>query len=186
MTVTEISTQELTYYKFHEYNFYIDAQNVHKSLQYYHQRTIDWGRFMVYCKERFQATQVKIFFGYVQKYQTLYNSLRSYGYEICFKETLILPDGTIKWNVDIDIAIVAVRDFYEWNATHTYLVTGDWDYNSLVDFWKEKWIFGSVLVPWIHNSSQLLSRVAQKKIIDIAPMKRKLQKENPSIATWVS
>gem|GEM_PF-6513784 len=96
MTVTEISTQELTYYKFHEYNFYIDAQNVHKSLQYYHQRTIDWGRFMVYCKERFQATQVKIFFGYVQKYQTLYNSLRSYGYEICFKETLILPDGTIK------------------------------------------------------------------------------------------
>lgn len=165
---------------------YIDAQNVHKSLQYYHNRTIDWWRFFVYCASKFQATKVKIFFWYVQKYQWLYDKLSKCWFDICFKETLILPDGTIKWNVDIDIAIVLMRDFYEWDIAQIYLVTGDGDYNSLIDFAKEKAIFWSVLIPWINNSSKLLTRSAQKMIIDIAPMRNKLQKENSSIATWVS
>jgi hypothetical protein len=39
--------------------------------------------------------------------------LKMTGYEVFFKETLLLPDGTIKGNVDIDIAIVALEDFFE-------------------------------------------------------------------------
>lgn len=155
---------------------YIDAQNVHKSLETYHDWKIDWDRFIVYLTEKYQADRVKIFFWFVPKYKWLYEHLKNRGYEVCFKETLILPDGKIKWNVDIDIAIFAVRDFYEWNTTHALLVTGDGDYNSLVDFWKGKWVFSRVLVPWVASSSVLLRRVAWKYLVDIAPMKNKLQK----------
>ena len=156
---------------------YIDAQNVHKSLEVYHNWLIDWERFLVYLREKFQIDEVKIFFGYVPKYHHLYARLESYGYTVCFKETLILPDGKIKWNVDIDIAIFAVRDFYEWAVSWALLVTWDGDYNSLVQFWKEKWVFSHVLVPWVLNSSMLLRRVAWKNLVDIAPMKNKLQKK---------
>ncbi len=155
---------------------YIDAQNVHKSLEIYHEWKIDWERFIIYLQEKYQAEKIKIFFGFVPKYQRLYNHLESIGYEVCFKEALILPDGKIKWNVDIDIAIFAVRDFYECNLAQAILVTWDGDYNSLVDFWKEKWVFSHVLVPWVANSSVLLRRVAWKSLVDIAPMKNKLQK----------
>jgi hypothetical protein len=156
---------------------YIDAQNVHKSLEVYHDWLIDWERFFVYLREKYKTDEVKIFFWYVPKYRWLYERLKNYGYDVCFKDTLILPDGKIKWNVDIDIAIFAVRDFYEWKISQATLVTGDGDYNSLVDFWKEKWIFSHVLVPWMHNASVLLRRVAWKNLIDIAPMKNKLQKK---------
>lgn len=155
---------------------YIDAQNVHKSLEVYQDWLIDWERFLVYLREKFKADEVKIFFWFVPKYQRLYKHLEFLWYTLCFKETLVLPDGKIKWNVDIDIAIFAVQDFYEWNISQAILVTGDGDYNSLVDFWKSKWVFSHVLVPGIKNSSVLLRRVAWKHLIDIGPMKNKLQK----------
>lgn len=161
---------------------YIDAQNIHKSLQVYHSWTLDRKRFFIYCKEKFQADTIKIFFWYVPKYSSLYKKLKDYGYVVCFKETLILPDGTIKGNVDIDIAIIALQDYYESNIDQTFLVTWDGDYNSLIEFFIKKNIFWSVLVPWVENSSVLLKRAAKKQLIDIAPMKKKLQKENPDIA----
>ncbi len=96
------------------------------------------------------------------------------------KNTLILKDWWIKWNVDIDIAIIALRDFYEKTVTKAYLVTGDWDYNTLIDFWNEKWVFWKVFVPWVKNSSSLLTKSAKKDLIDLAIMKNKLSKEKAS------
>ncbi len=156
---------------------YIDAQNIHKSLQVYHDWTLDWKRFYIFCTEKFQATEIKIFFWYVPKYRHLYESLGKIGYTVIFKETLMLPNGDIKWNVDIDIAIIAVRDTYEWLVTRALLITGDGDYNSLISFWQEKWIFDLVLIPGVKNSSTLLTRTAWKRIFDIALLKNKLQKD---------
>lgn len=56
---------------------------------------------------------MKIFFGHVAKYEYLYRELRSYGYKVIFKETLVLPSGEIKGNVDIDIAISVLLDLFE-------------------------------------------------------------------------
>ncbi|MDD3262986.1 MAG: NYN domain-containing protein [Candidatus Absconditabacteria bacterium] len=95
------------------------------------------------------------------------------------KETLILPDGTTKGNVDIDIAIIGLRDVYEKSISKAYIVTGDGDYNSLIDFWIEKQIFGKAILPGIRNSSKLLTKSAKKQILDIIPLQKKLQKENP-------
>jgi hypothetical protein len=83
---------------------YIDAQNIHKATQDIGWK-IDWELFFLYMKRKFEVVEVKIFFWYVPKYKHLYEFLRKIGYTVVFKETLILPNGDIKWNVDIDIAI---------------------------------------------------------------------------------
>jgi len=162
---------------------YIDAQNIHKWIKNYHSRVLDWWRFFVYCKEKFQADTIKIFLWYVAKYEKLYNELKQTGYIVCFKDTLILPDWSIKGNVDIDIAIIWLQDYYENKLSRAVLVTWDGDYNSLIAFWQDKDVFECVLVPGIESSSQLLHKIAGKNVIDIAPMQKKLQKENPGIAT---
>ncbi|MDR0860166.1 MAG: hypothetical protein LBO09_04210 [Candidatus Peribacteria bacterium] len=91
---------------------YIDAQNIHKSTQEMG-RIIDRGAFLAYTKRKFTIEKAKIFFGYVARYETLYQQLRTFGYDVIFKETMILPNGDIKGNVDIDIAIHSILDVVE-------------------------------------------------------------------------
>ena len=64
--------------------------------------------------------------------------MRDIGYTVIFKETLILPNGDIKGNVDIDIAIQVLLDLLEGELSSAYLVTGDGDYNTLVDLLKKR------------------------------------------------
>jgi len=113
----------------------------------------------------------------------LYQKLENIWYEVCFKETLILPNWSIKWNVDIDIAIFALKDFYEKSVSEAFLVTWDWDFNSLVYFWIEKEIFWKVIIPWVKNSSVLLKRLAKNNILDLAELEIKLKKEKLSNKT---
>ncbi|MCQ4142265.1 MULTISPECIES: hypothetical protein [unclassified Chryseobacterium] len=74
---------------------------------------IDRKSFFLYTQKKFNIHKAKIFFGYVSQYETLYKQLRSHGYEVIFKETMVLPNGDIKGNVDIDIAIQGVLDVVE-------------------------------------------------------------------------
>lgn len=161
---------------------YIDSQNVHKALENYHNWIIDWNRFFVYCKEKYKVDKVKIFFWYINEYKYFYDRLTNIWYEVCFKETLVLKNGSIKWNVDIDIAIISLKDFYEDSVSEAYLVTWDWDYNTLISFWIDKWVFKKVFVPWVKNSSVLLTKTAKNWVVDLSPMKNKLEKKkNPKV-----
>ena len=54
----------------------IDTQNVHMGIQSC-ERTIDRKKFFVYCREKFQGHEIKIFFGYMQKYKHLYEQLKT-------------------------------------------------------------------------------------------------------------
>ncbi|MDQ7009209.1 MAG: NYN domain-containing protein [Candidatus Gracilibacteria bacterium] len=162
---------------------YIDSQNIHQGLLQYHGWIIDWKNFYVYLNEKYEVDKVKIFFGYLKSQKGFYQKLKNIGYEVCFKETLVLPNGNIKGNVDIDIAIFALKDFYENSVSQAFLVTGDGDFNSLVYFWIEKEIFGKVIIPGVKNSSVLLKRVAKNNILDLAELKIKLKKEKLSNKT---
>ncbi len=105
---------------------YIDAQNIHKSTQDVWWNIDRWS-FFLYLQRKFLTDEIKIFFGYIPKHQTLYDHLTNIWYKIVFKETLTLPNGDIKWNVDIDIAIEYLLDLCEWWLKQAYLVTGDGD-----------------------------------------------------------
>ena len=158
---------------------YIDAQNIHKSTQDIGWK-IDWELFFLYMKRKFEVIEVKIFFWYVPKYKHLYESLRKIGYTVVFKETLILPNGDIKWNVDIDIAIQTLLDLLEWELTSAYLVTGDGDYNTLVDLLKKRNKLGRVLIPHRDKASKLLKKSAWPDVQVLEDIRYFIQKKDPT------
>lgn len=138
---------------------YIDAQNIHKSTQDIWWQ-VDWWLFLEYLHRKFDISEAKIFFWYVARYERLYTHMRDIGYTVVFKETLTLPNGDIKWNVDIDIAIQVLLDLLEGELSSAYLVTGDGDYNTLVDLLKKRNKLWRVLIPHRDKASKLLKKSA--------------------------
>lgn len=69
---------------------------------------LDFARFRVYLRDKYQVTKAYLFIGYVQGNELLYKSLQEAGYICVFKPTLELPDNTIKGNVDAELVLHAV------------------------------------------------------------------------------
>lgn len=157
---------------------YIDAQNVHRSTQDLGWK-VDWSKLNIYFQKKLWLTKLKIFFWYVPKYEYLYSELRSFGYEVIFKETLILPNGEIKGNVDIDIAISVLLDLFESWLDRAYLVTWDGDYNTLVDLLRIRKKFGRVYVPHPKKASKLLKKSAGPHVQNLEELRYLIEKRAP-------
>lgn len=155
---------------------YIDAQNIHKSIQDLW-RIIDRKLFFIYLKRKFDIFSAKIFFGYIEKYKSFYAQLRLSWYEVVFKETLMLPDWTIKGNVDIDIAIHMLLDMLEWNLQKAYLVTGDGDYNTLVTLLLQREKLWRVIIPHRDKASKLLKKAAWPHIQSLSEIQYFIEKK---------
>lgn len=81
---------------------YIDVQNTHrKTIDY--DWIIDRKRFYTYLKDKYKFDVIYYAVWYVIKYHYFYTQLEKIWYTMLYKKTLILPDWTVKWNVDIDI-----------------------------------------------------------------------------------
>ena len=91
---------------------YIDSQNIHKSIEELWW-IIDWELFYKYLCKKFEVQEIKIFLWYVKKYEIFYKRLKEIWYNVILKESMILENWNIKWNVDIDIAIHVILDIYE-------------------------------------------------------------------------
>jgi len=138
---------------------YIDSQNIHKAIEELWW-IIDWELFYEYMIKKFEVEEIKIFFWYMKKYDSFYTRLEQIWYKVIHKETLVLWNWTIKWNVDIDIAIQVMLDIFEWWLQKVYLVTWDWDYNTLVDLLKSRQLLWRVLIPNRKKASKLLKKSA--------------------------
>ncbi len=158
---------------------YIDSQNIHKWIQELWW-IIDWEWFYKYMKTKFKVDKVKIFLWYLNKYEKFYSKLKDIWYEIVFKETLILPNWTIKGNVDIDISIQTVLDIFEWWLKKAYLITWDWDYNTLVDLLKNRNLLWRVLIPNRKKASKLLKKSAWADIQSLEDIKYFIEKKKTS------
>ncbi len=142
---------------------YIDSQNIHKAIEELWW-IIDWELFYQYLVKKFEVQEIKIFLWYIKIYEKFYSQLKEVWYQVIYKETMVLENGTIKWNVDIDIAIHVMLDMFEWWLKKAYLVTWDWDYNTLVDLLKSRNLLGRVLVPNRKKASKLLKKSAWSDI----------------------
>ena len=118
-----------------------------------------------------------MFLGYMKKYENFYKKLEKIGYKVIFKNTLILPDWSVKWNVDIDIAIQVLLDLFEGNLSEAYLVTGDGDYNTLVKLLKDRKLLWKVFIPNKDKSSKLIRKAAWSDIITLESIKYFIQKK---------
>lgn len=151
---------------------FIDSQNLHlgiKSLGW----KLNYKRFRIYLKEKYQVEVAYLFLGYIPGNQDLYSSLQKDGYVLIFKPVLNYKNGNIKGNVDADLVLQAMIDFQKYNQA--VIVTSDGDFYCLVKYLYEKSKLRLVLSPYVKTCSVLLKRSAKEKIIFMDNLKDKLE-----------
>ncbi|MEK7507274.1 MAG: hypothetical protein AAB585_01890 [Patescibacteria group bacterium] len=88
-----------------ENNFaFIDSQNLNLSI-----RSLGWDldfkKFRVYLKKKYQVTKTFLFIGYVEGNNDLYVALQETGFICIFKPTLKYKDGSTKGNCDAELVL---------------------------------------------------------------------------------
>src|SRR3989338_5327047 len=152
---------------------FIDAQNVHlgiKSLGW----DLDWIKFRVHLKEKYDITTAYIFIGFIQSNQKLYSSLQKAGYILIFKPVILDGEGKVKGNCDADLVLYAILE--KDNYDKAIIVTSDGDFYSLVRYLYENDKLLLVLSPYVKTCSKLLKKEAKEKIYSMDNLRKKLQK----------
>lgn len=132
---------------------FVDSQNVNLGIQALVWR-LDFQKFRVYLAEKYGVEKTHLFLGYIAKYDGLYQKLRSFGYELLFKPTVVAPDGSLKGNCDAELVLQAMIDLE--NYRRAVIVTGDGDFACLVRYLDTKDKLERLLIPNRHRYSRLL------------------------------
>jgi uncharacterized LabA/DUF88 family protein len=150
---------------------FIDSQNVHlgiKSLGW----KLDWKRFRVYLKDKYNVTNAYMFLGFVHDNQKLYSYLQEVGFILIFKPLVVNEDGTVKGNCDADLVLHAVLKINEYDKA--VIATSDGDFYSLVQHLYENNKLEMVLSAYVETCSQLLRKEAKEKINYMDTLKQKI------------
>ncbi len=151
---------------------FIDSQNVNLSIKSLGWK-LDWQRFRVYLKEKYNISVAYLFIGYVEGNNELYVSLQKAGFICIFKPTLIYKDGTTKGNCDAELVLQAMIEYQ--NYDQAMIVTGDGDFYCLVKYLLEQGKLDIVLIPNIFKYSALLKKFGKKNLAFMNDLKNKLE-----------
>jgi len=158
---------------------FIDSQNLNLGIQSLGWR-LDYRRFRIYLKEKYNVQVAYMFIGYVPSNQDLYSFLQSAGYVLVFKPTLPDGDGEIKGNVDADLVLQTMIDFNEYDKA--VIVTSDGDFYSLVKYLYKFDKLKLVMSPYVKTCSSLLQKTAREKIIFMDNLRKKLEYKKKNTA----
>lgn len=156
-----------------ENNFaFIDGQNLHLGV-----RGLGWSlnykRFLVYLKDKYNVSRAYLFIGYVSENQELYKFLQECGYVLIFKPILISKNGQPKGNVDADLVLHAMIEYSNYNKA--IIVTSDGDFYSLVEYLYSQNKLRVVLASHKKKCSILLQKQAKEKIDFMDNLRIKLE-----------
>lgn len=140
---------------------FIDGQNLHLGLKEI-SVTLDFRRFRIYLRDRYQVTEAYYFVGYIAENHALYSNLQRAGFILQFKEVARDSGGKAKGNVDVDLTLHAVDKMAKYNKA--VIVTSDGDFASLVSYLIERDKLRTVLSPTRAKCSYLLRRSAKGRI----------------------
>ena len=141
---------------------FIDGQNVNLAIRDLGWK-LDFRRFRVYLKEKFNIEKAYYFIGYVEGNRSLYQSLQEYGYVLIFKPTLNDLNGKVKGNCDAELVLHAMIEYLNYDKA--VIITGDGDFACLVDYLIEKEKLEIVLAPNGRKYSSLLRKSTRGQFI---------------------
>jgi len=151
---------------------FIDGQNLYLGVEELGWR-LDYQKFFLYLRHKYQVKKAYIFIGYVPWNQELYKSFQEIGYILVFKPILIPKDGSKpKGNVDADLVLRAMIDYPLYDKA--VIVTSDGDFYSLVEHLYSSGKLRVVLAPHKKNCSILLRKKAKERIDFLDNLKEKL------------
>lgn len=125
---------------------YIDGANLHKGVDSLGWE-LDYHRFRVWLKEKYNIETAYLFIGLVPKNKDLYTSLQEAGFALVYKEVTYDDSGKVKGNCDAELVLKVAVDFYEGELGQAVIVASDGDYAGLVKFLKKKDALLSVISP---------------------------------------
>ena len=165
-----------------ENNFaYIDGQNLNlgvKSAGW----DLDFKRFRIYLKEKYGASKAYYFVGFVSGNQKLYDALQEYGYILNFKPVILDGNKKPKGNIDANLVLKAMIDFYDNSFEKAVIITSDGDFYCLVEHLYEKGKLSAVLSPNKQKCSSLLRKSGKEKMVYLDNLKEKLEYKRKSTA----
>ena len=136
---------------------FIDSQNLNLSIRS-QGWVLDFKRFRIYLKDKYDITEAFLFIGYVNTNQNLYVSLQQDGYILVFKPTLFLPTGGVKGNVDAELVLHSMVEYPNYDKA--LIVSGDGDFYCLIEYLKKHDKLLKIMVPNMKQYSSLLRKFA--------------------------
>jgi uncharacterized LabA/DUF88 family protein len=131
---------------------FIDSQNLNLGVSSQGWK-LDWSKFRQYLRNKYNVTKAYLFIGYKHGNEGLYTGLRNKGYIVILKPTLVLPDGTIKGNVDAELVLHSMIQYQSY--TKAIIVSGDGDFHCLAEYLVQKNKLLHLIVPNITYSKLL-------------------------------
>ncbi|MEK7510146.1 MAG: NYN domain-containing protein [Patescibacteria group bacterium] len=151
---------------------FIDGQNLYLGIQELGWK-LDYKRFRIYLKEKYDIKKAYIFMGFLASNQELYNFLQTVGFVLIFKPILQDNQHPVKGNCDAELVLQAMVDFSDYDKA--LIVTGDGDFYCLVKHLDTNNKLLKVLAPSYQSCSSLLEKIAGKKISFASDLKQKLE-----------
>jgi uncharacterized LabA/DUF88 family protein len=151
---------------------FIDSQNLNLSTskdiykgrkQIYKGWKLDFKKFRRYLNDKFRVKKAILFIGYIKQNESLYKSLRKYGYLLVFKPTVKDNQGKPKGNVDAELVLHSAAIEYS-NYDKAVIVAGDGDYFCLIDFLNRRQKLAGIIIPNSYSESSLLKRFQEYKV----------------------
>ncbi len=137
---------------------FIDSQNLYLGVKDQGWK-LDYGRFRIYLKDKYQVSKAFLFIGYIPGNEALYTMMQKSGFIVVFKPTLEIKKGKemiVKGNVDAELVL---HTMIEWtNFDQAIIVSGDGDFHCLLEYLELKKKLLKLLVPNKHGFSRLLRK----------------------------
>ena len=132
---------------------FIDAHNLKVSIKNQGWQ-LDFRKFRIYLRDKYAVSKAFLFLGYIHDKKSSYDALRRFGFELVFKPTCRLPDGSIKGNVDAELVLHTMIQYNHFDGA--LIVSNDGDFYCLVDYLKNNRKLHKLLIPDQYSYSSLL------------------------------
>jgi len=137
---------------------------------------LDFQKFQKYLTDKFRVSKAFLFIGHIKENEPMYESLKSYGYDLVFKPTTKDNLGKPKGNIDAELVLHTAAIEYK-NYDAAVIVSGDGDFYCLYKFLIDRDKLRRIVIPNIKSESSLLKEFQKYKTF-IEFEKRKLGHKN--------
>ena len=156
---------------------FIDSQNLNLGVRA-QGWNIDYKKFRLYLKNKYNVTHAFLFIGLVPNNQSLYTMLQSSGFILVFKPTIKYYENgrqTVKGNVDAELVLYASAIEYN-NYDKAIIITSDGDFSCLLDFLDKNNKLLQVITP--NTSYSSLLKQFSRYIVEIRSIRNSIEKSS--------
>lgn len=134
---------------------------------------LDFTRFRIYLKEKYNVTKAYLFIGFIEKNYSLYKSLQEKGYILIFKPTFQNSNVGVKGNCDAELVLQAMIDYNKYSKA--VIISGDGDFYCLIRYLVEQNKLKKVLIPNQKSYSSLLKKFPSEFLAFVSDLRQKLE-----------